>query len=190
MFKDTFALLLLVSSLLIANGVQAKSGPYWDVQSGSLMGLMHGSLGYTLAEKHDISIGLGYVPELDYHEEMALYSVRYQYQGSTQFAVKDVMSVQPFRFGIGVLIAGHEDLFVELPDQYPDGYYTPTAVRLVFNYQAVLNLSPQTQAYLDISILDVGLLSYVREPEFFLDNYDMLGLEGITNWGFGVRHQF
>jgi len=36
----------------------------------------------------------------------------------------------------------------------------------------------------------VGFISYIREPEFFYDNYDFLGLEGVTNWGFGVRYGF
>lgn len=189
MFKDSLALIVLIGSVFVANGAQAGN-PYWDLQSGSLMGLAHASIGYTFAESHDVSAGIGYVPELDNHHEMTLYSVRYQYQGDTQFTLPNGMSVQPFRFGLGVLVAGHDDLFVELPDQYPDGYYTPTAVRLVFNYQTVVNLTPSTAAYFDISVLDVGLLTYVREPEFFLDNYDYLGLEGITNWGFGVRHQF
>lgn len=189
MFRDSIALIVLLGVVFIANGAQANQG-YWDVQSGSLMGLAHGSLGYSFNDAHDVSIGIGYVPDLDNHREMTLYSVRYQYQGDTVFNVTPSVAWQPFRFGFGVLIAGHDDLFVELPDQYPDGYYTPTAVRLVFNYQSVFKLTQSTEAYFDISILDVGLLTYVREPEFFQDNYDFFGLEGITNWGFGVRHQF
>jgi len=140
-----------------------------------------------------VSAGVGYVPKLDNHEEMSMVSLRYRYQNPYQFnfSVKDRdFGISPVNFGMAVLVGSHKDLFVELPDKYPSGYYNPTAIRLIFNYQSILHLSEKTEVYFDISVLDVGLISYVREPEFFMDNYDYLGLEGVTNWGFGMRHQF
>lgn len=166
-----------------------KSSEYLDVQSGSLMGLAHVSYGNVFAKGHNVLVGVGYVPELSYHKEMLLYSLRYRYDHSASWNVAG-MQFKPFSVGTGLLVGDHSDLFLQLPDQYPEGYYTPTAFRIVFNYQASLQVTPKLNAYFDMSILDVGLLGYVREPEFFNDNYDYLGLEGVTNWGFGARYVF
>jgi hypothetical protein len=53
-----------------------------------------------------------------------------------------------------------------------------------------MRLSPELEFYIDFSVLDVGLVGYIREPDFYYDNYDFLGLDGITTWGFGMRYQF
>ena len=166
-----------------------KANDYLDVQSGSLMGLVHVSYGTEFAERHNVLVGAGYVPKLSYHKEMLLYSLRYRYDHSASWQVAG-MQFKPFSVGTGLLIGDHPDLFLQLPDKYPEGYYMPTAFRIVFNYQASLQVTPKLNAYFDMSILDVGLLGYVREPEFFNDNYDYLGLEGVTNWGFGARYVF
>ncbi len=179
--------------LLTFGQVQGANAVFVDLQSGSLLGMVHASVGGTFADNHHVSAGVGYVPKLDNHEEMSMVSLRYRYQNPYQwnFNVKDHdYGISPVNFGMAVLVGSHKDLFVELPDKYPSGYYNPTAIRLIFNYQSILHISKQTEVYFDISVLDVGLISYVREPEFFMDNYDYLGLEGITNWGFGMRHQF
>ncbi len=185
--KIAIVLLLTLSQAQWANAV------FMDLQSGSLMGMVHASIGGTFSDNHHISTGVGYVPKLDNHEEMSLLSLRYRYQNPYQFnfKVNDAnYSFSPVSFGTSVLVGSHKDLFVQLPDQYPDGYYKPTAIRLVFNYQSTLKISKQTQVYFDISVLDVGLMSYVREPKFFIENYNYLGLEGVSNWGFGLRHFF
>ncbi|MGR6872611.1 hypothetical protein ACU6U9_09965 [Pseudomonas sp. HK3] len=182
---------VFIVSLFSAVGTWADDDDsgYLDVQSGSLMGLVHASYGAVFAERHNVMVGVGYVPKLSYHREMMLYSLRYRYDHSASWDIAG-MAFKPFSVGTGLLIGDHSDLFLQLPDKYPEGYYTPTAFRIVFNYQASLQVTPQLNAYFDMSILDVGLIGYVREPEFFNDNYDYLGLEGIANWGFGARYVF
>ena len=162
---------------------------YIDIQSGSLLGLGHVSYGSEYNNRHSVLAGVGYVPSLSNHKEMMLYSLRYRYDFSKRWNIND-MTFNPFSLGLGLLMSDHDDLFLELPTQYPDGYYAPSALRIIFNYQAILQVKPHFQVYLDISVLDVGFISYIREPEFFYDNYDFLGLEGVTNWGFGVRYGF
>lgn len=161
---------------------------YLDLQTGSLMGLVHASYGAKIGA-HNFLAGIGYVPKLSYHSEMMLYSLRYRYDHSASWDVAG-MKLSPFNFGAGLLIGDHSDLYTELPDRYPSGYYTPTAFRIVFNYQATLQVTESWKAYFDMSILDVGLIGYIREPEFFNDNYRYFGLEGITNWGVGARYAF
>jgi hypothetical protein len=171
----------------------SEKGVYIDVQSGSLMGLVHASAGYEYTDRHHVMGGLGYVPKLDEHREMGLASIRYRYQNPMQwsFAALDRdWTIKPFNLGIGLLYADHDELFVSLPEQYPDGYYGPTGLRAIFNYQAIVQFDASFEAYLDISVIDFGLAYYIREPDFFYENYDFLGLDGITNWGVGMRYWF
>ncbi len=181
---------LTLMSFTVASKVHAV---YGDVQSGSLMGMVHLSIGDRFFENHHLSAGVGYVPKLDNHKELSMVSVRYRYQHPSQFtfqlAERD-WSLSLLNFGVGALIGSHRDLFISLPEKYPDDYYQPTALRLIFNYQSILKVNEKTEVYFDISMLDVGFISYIREPDFFYDHYNYLGLEGVTNWGFGVRHQF
>lgn len=162
---------------------------YLDFQSGSLMGMGHLSYGVRLADRHNLQAGVGYVPKRSDHAEMTLFSLRYRYDSGFRWSVAG-LTLNPLSLGTSLLIGNHRELFVRLPDRYPDDYYMPSALRLVFNYQATLELTPQWQAFADISALDVGVLGYVREPEFYNKHYDFLGLDGITYWGLGVRYVF
>lgn len=185
------ALLLLLMTPVQAN---VDDDPiYLDLQSGALMGLIHTSVGYELSSRHHAMAGVGYVPKLDHHKEMGLASIRYRYQHPAQWQIplgKQQVTIKPFNVGVGLLYASHDDLFVQLPDQYPDGYYGPTGLRAIFNYQAIFKIDQSIEAYFDLSIMDFGLAYYIREPDFFYDNYDYLGLDGITNWGVGMRYWF
>lgn len=176
--------------IMPANGTEREeNNDFVELQSGSLLGLGHASYGYKFYPNHGVLFGLGYVPELSHHKEMFLFSLRYKYDANISWEYKGYR-FEPLNLGVGFLLSEHDDLFLELPSKYPDGYYAPSALRIVFNYQAAMHVSQSTKIYFDISVLDVGLVSYIREPEFFYDNYDYLGLEGITNWGFGVRYDF
>ena len=188
--KVHFIYILLIISLALPKWANAA---YVDLQSGSLMGMIHATVGDSFFDNHHFSGGMGYVPKLDNHAEMTLFSLRYRYQNPYRFNFNikgKELQLSPINFGTSLLYGKHSDLFLELPEQYPSGYYKPTALRIIFNYQSILHISENTEVYFDISVLEVGLITYVREPEFFMDNYDYLGLEGITNWGFGVRRHF
>ncbi len=177
-------------ALFIGQAQQANAA-FLDVQSGSLMGLIHISAGVTVFKNHQLSGGLGYVPKLDNHRELSLLSFRYRYQHPYRLQINKTLKVSPLNFGFTLLVGSHKDLFVSLPSQYPDDdYYDPTAFRYLFNYQSILHLDTTSELYFDLSILEVGAISYVREPNFFVDNYRFLGLEGISYWGFGLRRRF
>lgn len=198
---------LLGSAMCFANELQqepakieSSQGSHWsdhsyfdntylELHSGSLLGLAHVSAGKIFADNHHLKTGFGYVPKMDDHAELTLWTLGYRYQHPFQFELAG-KSVKPFSLGIAFMRGEHRKLFAKLPDQYPSGYYAPTAFRIIFNYQANVQITPQWEAYLDFSVIDMGFASYIREPEFFLDNYDYLGLEGITNWGFGARYKF
>jgi hypothetical protein len=193
MFKDSVVPIAILCVMLGANGSQARAYNL-DLQSGGLMGVVHVSIGTAFWQRHHVSAGIGYVPKLDDHAEMGLYSFRYRYQHpkSWQFEwpAGNTFSLLPFNMGMTYLLGDHNRLFFDLPDRYPSNYYAPTGKRLVFNYQPILRLTPKLDVYIDFSILDVGLIGYIREPDFYYDNYDFLGLDGIVTWGVGIRYQF
>lgn len=190
--QPILSLLLLAALLSVgqAHGfLKGIDGGYVDLQSGSLLGVGHVSVGNQYQPNHSALIGLGYVPKLSNHREMMLFSFRYRYDLPHSWDVNG-MQFKPLSLGVGMLMSNHDDLFLQLPSQYPKDYYAPSALRIVFNYQATFVIRPRLNVYFDVSVLDVGMVSYIREPEFFTDNYDFLGLEGITNWGFGVRYAY
>jgi len=164
-----------------------------EAQSGSMQGALHLSYGLTFAKKHHLSMGVGFVPELDNHEEMTITSIKYRYEGETRIPValfNKPVEISPINFGI-TSISGHQDeIHRKNPEYLPSGYYMPTARRVLFNYQTILKFDQTTEAYVDWTILDVGLINYVRNFEFYKDNYDYLGLEGVVSYGFGLRKKF
>lgn len=158
------------------------------------MGVIHGSAGYEAWSRHHVSAGIGYTPKLDHHAEMMLLSFKYRYQHPVSWMFDAPSgfrwSLLPLNFGITYLLGYHERLFFDLPSHYPSKYYFPTGKRVLFTYQTLFKLNDRVDAYIDFSMIDVALASYIREPEFFYDNYDFLGLSGVTNWGFGIRYKF
>lgn len=161
-----------------------------DLKSGALMGLIHVSAENHVGQ-HRFKAGLGYTPKLDDQKEMGLASIGYAYEGSTRVELPwQGYTLKPWMFGVGILHGNHDDLFTRLPDQYPDGYYKPTSIRILFNYQMTLETKTPWEVYVDFTVLDVGFINYIRQTEFYVDNYEFLGLSGITNLGLGARYRF
>ena len=119
--------------------------------------------------------------------------MKYRFEGETRYPLKlfnkDV-EISPNNFGITAIVGHQDEINEKNPDHLPSGYYMPTARRVLFNYQTILKFDKTTEAYVDWTILDVGLINYARNFEFYVDNYDFLGLEGIISYGFGLRKKF
>lgn len=166
---------------------------FTELHSGSMMGMAHASYGWELSKRHNWSVGLGYVPELSYHDEMYIFSGRYRYQRGSmyEFSVFDhQVRMRPGSFGMTFISGRDDDIYRELPDKYPDGYYYSTARRLIFNYQLNFLVNNRLEIYWDLSALDVGVVNYIRNNKFYRDNYRFLGLDGIFTYGFGTRWRF
>ena len=166
-----------------------------EIKSGSMLGLVHLSYGRVVADKHHFSLGVGYIPKFDNHHKLTLFSLAYLYQGTTSFRLKKLgpdVKLRPINFGIINIAANNKDLYTKIrqPDQVPDGYYYPTGRRVLFNYQTLIQLNKVYEFYMDFSILDIGLVNYIRNFDFYKDNYGFLGMEGIVNYGFGMRMKF
>lgn len=190
------ALVVFFSGLIfvLSQHSSAESVLYIDVQSGSLMGRIHTSFGVTFNDAHNLLFGVGYVSELDDHEEMGLVSLRYRYDSPIKWKIPyssdKYWTLRPLNLGIGLLHSLHHDLSFQSPSNTPDGYYGPQDTRFIFNYQIVLSFTPAWESYIDFSMLDMGISGYVKEFSFYNDNYKFLGLEGVTSWGVGVRYRF
>ncbi len=179
--------------LAFSNAWASSSWSYLtDVQSGGLMGVAHVNAVAQSENGHEFNLGAGFVPKMSDHREMGLLSLGYGYQGDTRLEFRDApgYALKPWYFGAGFLYGDHDELFLSLPDQYPSGYYAPTALRILFHYRMTLETPSRWQFYMALTALDVGVISYIREPDFFYDNYEFLGLSGITNLGFGARYRF
>lgn len=167
---------------------------YVDVQSGSMMGSIHTSFGIAVKDRHNFLFGVGYVPEMHDHEEMGLLSFRYRFDSAIVWDLPEFAGMRwqlrPINIGLGVLHSLHHDLAFHSPSNTPDGYYGPQDTRLTFNYQAVVRFNSNVEAYIDFSMIEMGISGYVKEFTFYKDNYDFLGLEGVVNWGVGMRYRF
>jgi len=166
-----------------------------ELQSGSMLGLINLSYGWIFFDNHQVSVGAGYIPELKNHHELMLFSFKYRYQGSTTYKLNSIsptIKLSPVNFGVTGIVANNAKLFTRLtkPDKVPDDYYYPTGERFLVNYQLLLSLNEALGIYMDFSIIDTGLFSYVRNFNFYVDNYNYLGLEAVVNYGIGVRMTF
>ena len=153
------------------------------------MGDLHLSYGRSWNERHSLMAGIGFVASHSNHESMKLFSAQYQYHVPYKINIGTVQW-QPFLFGVGLIKSDHKDLFTKLPEQYPNHYYPPTALHFLFNYQSRVQINRHWQASFNISTMDVALISYVRQSDYYRENYDFFGLDGITAWGLGVRYDF
>ena len=161
-----------------------------EFQSAGLVGLGHAFYSMTFYDKHTYSLGFGYVPELPDHDDMTLLSLKYRYTLSKTYQL-DIMDHKvewrPYSFSITLLRGEDNDIYKKLPDEIPANYYQPTARRLIFSMQTNFLIKDNIEVYWDWSVLDVGLINYARNFEFYRDNYRFLGLEGIVSYGVGFR---
>jgi hypothetical protein len=180
--------------LLVCPSIKVSASNFFaDAQTGAQKGLLHVSAGYRFFDKHQLSVGYGTVPKLTDHDELSIYSLNYMFHGSTTFDVEflgSVFAVKPVNFGVAAIQGDHEQLFKDLPERYPEGYYYPTANRILFEYQAEVSVSNKTDVFFKVSILDVGLANYVRNFSFYRSNYLGFGLNAITSWGVGISRRF
>lgn len=180
---------LLFILLLFSNSAQSATKQL-EFQTNGLVGLAHVFYGLTFADKHTVSAGVGYVPDLPDHDDMTLFSLKYRFTPNKRYyfeAMGDEIEWQPYSFSVTLLQGEDNDIYSKLPSHIPDNYYQPSARRIIFGMQTNFVIKDNIELYWDWSVLEVGLVNYVRNFEFYRDNYDFLGLEGIVSYGVGVR---
>ena len=161
------------------------------LQSAGYLGFIAVGVGKDLG-RHKINMLIGYVPESIGGVEVWQLNFKYDWHPLQTIyfkASQENIRLDPFYIGISVIYGSHKDLFLDEPEQYPTGYYPPTALRYTLNLGASLQHGRHT-FFLEYTALDVGLVNYINHPDFFIDNYDFLGLEGIGSLAIGVKFEF
>lgn len=155
-----------------------------------MTGVVHMFYGIEAFDNHHFSLGVGFVPQLSNHERMMITSFKYRYQNPWQLQWQfrgDNYALSPLNFHVTGISGKDDDIYSKLPSHIPNGYYLPTSKRVLFGYQAHLSVNEDFELYADWSVLDVGLINYVRNFDFYRDNYRYGGLEGIISYGAGIR---
>ena len=70
------------------------------------------------------------------------------------------VSVRPY-MGLGAIYSPDAELFLDLPDQYPKGYYVPSALRPAFFTGLRLQVNTSFSASMEYVLLD-SELAYVK----------------------------
>lgn len=193
----TLILLLLCSGIATADASSEKEKQkprlidYLIVQSAGYLGFVAVGVGKNLGN-HKVNILVGYVPENFGGVGLWQFNFKYDWHPSQAIplgAPQENIRLDPFYIGLSVIYGVHDDLFVNLPPQYPAGYYPATARHYTLNIGASIQYSSHT-FFLEYTALGVGLITYKRNPEYFLNNYDYLGLESIGSLAIGVKFEF
>lgn len=161
-----------------------------EIQHAGMLGTGHISYGVRVFDNHIFSIGVGGTVASEHQDDMSIYSLKYRYAFDTKIPFtlfEQEMNWEVASLSITGIQGNDNELYASLPDELPDGYYFPSANRVVFGLQSTLHVTPKHQIYWDWSVLDVGLVNYARNYAFYRDNYDFFGLEGIVSFGIGVR---
>ena len=161
-----------------------------EFQTAGLIGLVHAFYGLNFDNKHTLSMGMGYVPKLTDHDEMNLFSVKYRYTPANKYIINvldNKMEWRPYSFSITLLHGKDHDIYKTLSYDPPKDYYIPTDNRLIFSMQTNFIVRDNIEIYWDWSVLDIGLVSYARNFEFYRDNYSFMGLAGVVSYGVGFR---
>jgi len=162
---------------------------YIVAQSAGYVGFIAVGMGRDF-QRHTISALLGYVPEEIGGVELWQLSLKYEWHPFAAIPLDDPsnnIKLNPFYIGTSLIYGRHTNLFVNEPGQYPDGYYGPTALRSTLNMGLSLLYGKKYTLFIEYAALDTGVVAYVRHPEFFMDNYDFLGLEGIGSLAVGIK---
>ena len=184
------SILIRVLSLLIlvSLGVKAKIERI-KVGTGSYRGDIYTGVDMLLFKKHHLLLQIGYVLKDRGLNDFVQYSISYQFNPE----ILEVDVLKKYRVsgyvGVGLVYADIDKLFVELPNQYPDGYYIPTAIRGYFTVGVEIQLQHKIELYVEYNALDIGVDGYLRNRELFF-NQEFFGITDIGTFGVGLLWRF
>lgn len=191
----TFTLLSLHPQMAMADELSPKEETrlidYMVLQTGGYLGFVTVGVGMDF-ERHKVDMLIGYVPESIGGIEIMQLDFKYDWHPFKAIQLEtpyENISIDPYYLGFSIIYGHHDDLFVELPDQYPSGYYPPTALRYTLNAGTSLRHGRYT-FFIEYSILDINFVTFIKHPKFFTENYDYFGLEGLGSLAFGVKYEF
>ncbi len=163
------------------------------LQTGAYAGLVSPGINFRFAKRNELMLLGGYVPLKIDGSRLWQMNFKYQVEPFRDLHLNlgngERISFNPIHVGAGVIYGMHRNLFVNLPSQYPAGYYRSTAFRYTFNVGTSVKFRRMT-LYVDYSALDMGFVAYFwdKNGQFFRDHYPVYGLAGIGTLGFGLKY--
>lgn len=182
------SLALLVLALLVAAPALGNAGKWYvpdfvESQSGGYVGYVSAGFGYRLSRHWDTDFLFGYVPECEGGEDLyqvswknGIHPFKYDFRKDGGKAVGE-LSI--FYIAVTVVYGFDNDLFLNLPDRYPEGHYPPTALHLALGLGAGARYGSHG-LFFEASALDSGIRAY-----FY--NFGFLNIGDITTFAAGYR---
>lgn len=147
MKKYLITLGLLFLSTSSHSQVRSKKPDSWHMHFFGYRGLINLGLGYDVSQWFKSGFSLGFTPQ-DNGDN------RFQLNFSHEFHAPPKNSlVSPFA-GFTVLYGLGSDLFIELPEEYPSGYYPPSALRASLDLGLKIFAGISNHLIIQYSILD------------------------------------
>ncbi len=140
-------------------------------------------------DRHQLTIVLGYSPSDDLTEDIYHLGAKYHFRPiAIRVPIADHdLQWKLFNLGAGLQYSKNKNLFSTLPAHYPNSYYSPTARRLLAIIGTGLK-HKRLELFVNFVIDDIGLAAYVHNTDFFIQNYNFFGLEGVGSLEFRVNY--
>ena len=188
MFKKMGILAVLLISFKSAaaqSSLEAtpSSSTWSGLQPQSIMAQHAGYAGFAAAgvgyasdsERFGLDLMYGFTPALYAGQNVHSMSVK----GTWTMASVDLGNAYRWRpyLGLNILYSPHKDLFVVLPEQYPDSYYVPSAIRPAMLLGWAFRWQQQSELGIEYALLD-SEISYYKDTKRF--DTQEIGSFGLT----------
>lgn len=148
-------------------------------QHAAYAGYIAAGFGYEWRDTWSVDLLYGYTPQELAGEVVHSWTLKsFAYLGS--IGSKQTVRVRPY-LGLSVNYSPDDELFVRLPGQYPEGYYTPTAIRPALMGGLEFKLQNQLALAFEFAVLD-SELAYFNDTKTF-------DSERMGSSGFSLRWQ-
>lgn len=141
-----------------------------EAQSGGYVGYVSAGFGYQLSRRWDTGLLFGYVPECAGGEDLyqiswknGLHPFKYDFRNDRK---KTVGELSISYIAVTLIYGFDDDLFLDLPDRYPRGYYPPTALHLALGLGAGIRYRSHG-LFFEASALDSGIRAFFYNLGFY-----------------------
>lgn len=168
---------ILILLLFIAS--EARAGYYLNVQHSGYAGNIAVGAGYA-GSSLGIDLLHGWTPKSLAGQEVRSWTLKGLWY---LFALGDAegFMVRPY-IGLGAVYSHDPALFLMLPDQYPDAYYVPSALRPTFSGGLRVQLNESFSGSIEYVLLDSELA--------FVKNKGGISYDQVGSVGFALHYRF
>lgn len=178
---NKFKLMLLAT--ILAWGTQASAVEHSEfsvvAQNGAYAGYAGLGLEWAPNENYHLSLVYGHTPKWVGGHTIESYTLKNEFH-FLRMEFGESMAINPY-VGLIFIYSPDSDLFVQLPKQYPDYYYPPTAIRAAFTGGIEWQLNKTLTIALEYAVLD-SELAYLQDSHRF-DSRQMGSGGFLVKWG-------